>query len=107
MQMLWWMGEDYVGFIIESLREGLLKQDAASEMVALKCEDRPQFLTTVEKDTGTITRMSAIFRLQALVRDAAESHWRRRWNATSTSTGTNRSSLAKALWPLPAPRLYS
>ena len=75
-QMLWWMGEDYVRYVVESLREGLVTQEAASDIVAIKCEGRPQFLPAVEGSTGTVTRMSAIFRLQALVRDGEQGDWR-------------------------------
>jgi hypothetical protein len=75
-QMLWWMGEDYVRFVVDSLCEGLLNQDASSDVIAIKCQERPQFLTAVQGSTGTVTRMSAIFRLQVLVRDGDESDWR-------------------------------
>jgi len=75
-QMLYWMGDDYVAYLVDGLQDGFRGQDPGTELIALKCEERPHFLTSGRQDTGAITAMTVTFRLQALLKDSAGSHWR-------------------------------
>ena len=76
--LLAWMGGDYVRFVAAELRRRFQQQDAGSEMVAIKCEERPKLLTSADERTGTVRGVVAEFNLQVLLLASSGQHWRLR-----------------------------
>ncbi len=74
--MLFWLGDDYLATLLDDLQAGFRKQDPGSELLAVRCQERPRFLTAVRKGTDEITGMMVTFPLQILVRDGAGYAWR-------------------------------
>src|SRR5919109_4891259 len=71
LPQLGWLGPDYTSAVVSNLSAGLRKQDAGTELIAVKCEAQPQLEATV-KGSGprdVISGQQARFDLQVLVRD--------------------------------------
>jgi hypothetical protein len=80
-RMLYWMGNDYVSYILNELFDGLRKQDLGTRLLAVKCEGQPDFLSAWKKhptkdDVRLVSRMEVTFDLQLLVEDSRQMRWR-------------------------------
>jgi hypothetical protein len=73
--LLAWMGDDYAQYVAAELLRRFRQQDAGTEMVAIKCEERPQLLTSVDERTGTVRGVVAMFNLQVLLLASSGQHW--------------------------------
>lgn len=87
--MVYWMGEQYIDFIIETLEVGLKQQDPQTEIVAIKCQQEPKFETLVSESTQEIRSMEVTFPVQILVKDGSGAHWRLSGDNTYEATGLN------------------
>jgi hypothetical protein len=72
------MGDDYTQYIAAELLARFRKQDGHTEMLALKCESRPEVSTRVQDGTGTVTGVSVKVPLQLLLQDKDKDCWRLR-----------------------------
>lgn len=77
VQMLYWMGNDYVGTLVSALRDGLLKQDPGTHLISVHCAGEPGFETAFKPKAGTentdvATRMNVTFPLEVVVMDTAQ-----------------------------------
>lgn len=73
--MLSWMGDDYVGLIIDEINRSICSQVENTHIIALKLESKPEIETHVSNDSGKVISMDALFELQVLLRNA-EGHTR-------------------------------
>ena len=87
--MLAWMGQDYVGYVAVELLKRFQEQSLATEMLAIKCEERPRLLTKVDDSTGVVLSVEAAFDLQILLRTLAGSCWRLRGDAKFTAISSD------------------
>jgi hypothetical protein len=85
--LLAWMGDDYVRFVADELLRRFRQQDAGTEMVAIKCEERPELLTTADDRSGVVSSVEAVFRLQVLLLASSGQHWRLRGDGRFSATG--------------------
>lgn len=88
--LLAWMGDDYVRFVATALLLRFREQDADTEMLAIKREDRPQFLTCADERTGTARGVVAAFNLQVLLRASNGQCWRLRGDGKFTADRLDR-----------------
>ena len=87
--LLGWMGDDYVRFVAAELLRRFRQQDVGSEMVAVKCEERPKFLTSADERTGAVLGVVAEFNLQVLLLASSGQHWRLRGDCKFSVVGLN------------------
>jgi hypothetical protein len=85
--LLAWMGDDYVRFVADKLLRRFRQQDAGTEMVAIKCEERPELLTTAADRSGVVSGVVAVFSLQVLLLASSGQHWRLRGEGRFTASG--------------------
>ena len=85
--LLVWMGDDYVQFVAAELLARFREQDAGTEMVAIKCEEQPKLLTSVDEQKGTVRGVVAEFNLQVLLLASSGQHWRLRGDGRFTADG--------------------
>jgi hypothetical protein len=85
--LLAWMGDDYVHFVATELLRQFRQQDAGTEMVAIKCEERPRLLTRVEERTGTVRGVVAEFKVQVLLQASSGQCWRLHGDAKFAADG--------------------
>src|SRR5580692_7399374 len=76
--LLAYMGDDYIRYITVELLKRFRQQDDNSEMLAIKCEERPQLLTRVDENTGTVQSIVVNFNLQVLLQASDGQYWRLR-----------------------------
>jgi len=81
------MGDDYVRFVATALLKRFRQQDAGTEMVAIKCEERPKLLTTADGQTGAVSGVVAVFNLQVLLLASSGQHWRLRGDGRFSVSG--------------------
>ncbi len=74
--LLVWMGSDYVQYIAAELLKRFQEQDPGTEMLAIKCEQRPDLTTTTTQ--GQVTGVVAEFKLQILLQASDKRCWRLR-----------------------------
>jgi hypothetical protein len=79
----YWLGPAYTTAVVENLGAGLRRQDAATELIGVKCEAPPQLEATV-RGSGVVSAQRACFDLQVLVCDGNGRHWRLRGRMTCT-----------------------
>ena len=82
-----WMGEDWVTFVILTLRERLVAQDEGSELKIVRCAGEPALETRVDPD-GYVGEVELSVRLALLMRDGRERFWWLEGPATFSSTGS-------------------
>lgn len=75
-KMLYWMGDNYINYIIDTFTEQLRKQDKLTEIIGIKCENDPVFETQVSATSNKIHTMKAQFLIQLLLKDGTGNHWR-------------------------------
>jgi hypothetical protein len=85
--LLTWMGDDYVRFIAAELLRRFRQQDDGTEMLAIKCEERPKLLTSADERTGTVRGVVAEFNLQVLLRASNSQCWRMRGDGKFSAVG--------------------
>jgi hypothetical protein len=85
--LLAWMGDDYVRFIAVELLQRFRNQDAGTEMLGIKCENRPQLLTSVDARTGAVRGVVVEFNLQVLLQASSGRCWRLRGDAKFSAVG--------------------
>ena len=85
--LLAWMGDDYVQYIAEELLERFQEQDAGTEMLAIKCEDLPRILTSLNEQTNAVRAVVAKFNLQVLLKASNGQHWRLRGDGIFRAAG--------------------
>jgi hypothetical protein len=85
--LLAWMGDDYVKFVAVELLRRFRQQDGATEMLAIKCEERPKLLTSVDERTGTVQGVVAEFSLQVLLQASSGQCWRLRGDTKFSAVG--------------------
>jgi hypothetical protein len=85
--LLTWMGDDYVRFIAVELLQRFRRQDAGTEMLAIKCEDRPKVLTTADERTGTVRGVVVELDLQLLLQASNGQCWRLRGDGRFSAVG--------------------
>ncbi len=73
--MLYWMGEDYVDFIVQGLIESLSRQDPDMRLLALECLRGPDFRSAVQQHSGLITEQTVSFRIRVLAHDSIQQLW--------------------------------
>jgi len=73
---LFWMGEDYVSYIGNSLYKGFHDQDPGCEIIALKNEADPEIHSWFRAETGAIRTMEATFKVQVAIRASHGEGWR-------------------------------
>jgi len=76
--LLAWMGDDYAQYIAVELISRFRQQDGTTEMLALKCESRPELSTSVQDGTGTVIAVWVKVPLQLLLQDKDKDCWRLR-----------------------------
>lgn len=76
--LLRWMGDDYARFIAVELLARFREQDAGTDMLAMKCEGRPEMTTRVDDGTGSVVAVDVRVPLQILLRDTNNACWRLR-----------------------------
>jgi hypothetical protein len=75
-QMLYWMGDNYIEFMIDTLSNGFGKQDPMTEIIAIKNEKEPIMETFAHDPTFKGHAMKAVFSIQVLLKDKTGAHWR-------------------------------
>jgi hypothetical protein len=85
--LLAWMGDDYVRFVTIEMLRRFRQQDASTEMLAIKCEERPKLLTNADKRTGAVQGVVAEFNLQVLLQASNGQCWRLRGDAKFSALG--------------------
>lgn len=85
--LLSWMGDDYVQYIAGELLHRFREQDAGTEMLAIKCEEQPRILTSLNERTNTVRGVVAIFNLQVLLQASNGQYWRLRGDGTFRAAG--------------------
>ena len=92
-----WLGPDYTSAVVSNLGAGLRRQDAGTELIAIRCEAPPQLEATVRGggSRGVISGQRARLELQVLVRDGSGQAWRLRGQMTCTGQrlGTDESAV--------------
>lgn len=74
--MLYWMGADYLEYIVENLNKEFTKQNPGTVLIAIKCQSDPEFQSRVQAPTNYLSEVSAEFALQILLRDNSGQAWR-------------------------------
>jgi hypothetical protein len=92
--LLAWMGDDYVQFVAAELLRRFRQQDVGSEIVAIKCEERPKLVTSADERTGTVRGVVAEFNLQVLLQAGSGQHWRLRGEGRFSASGLDQSGRA-------------
>ncbi|MCP2336007.1 hypothetical protein [Actinomadura rupiterrae] len=89
-----WLGPDYVSVLVYDLTQGLLRQDAGTQVMGVRCEGEPDLLPTVDP-AGVIRAHDATFPLQVFVSDGAGRPWRLRgrWTYSGRELGTASASI--------------
>jgi hypothetical protein len=90
-----WMGEDYVQFIAAELLVGFRKNDPATEMLAMHCEQQPELSIRADERTGTAIGADATFSMQVLLQSSNGQCWRLRGDARFTADGLNQRDAAQ------------
>jgi hypothetical protein len=85
--LLAWMGNDYVQYIAEELLQQFREQDAGTQMLAIKCEEQPRILTSLNERTNRVRGVVAKFNLQVLLKASNGQHWRLRGDGTFRAAG--------------------
>ena len=85
--LLGWMGDDWVRFVALELLGQFRKQDAGTELLAVKCEAAPELQTRVQEGSNAVTEVELRLALQVLLRDSSGSSWRLRGVAEFTGRG--------------------
>ena len=85
--LLGWMGEDYVRFVAVELLARFRQQDARTEMLSIKCEDRPRVTTTAAEPSGTVRGVVLELPLQVLLQSSAGSYWRLKGEGRFAASG--------------------
>ncbi|GAA2587055.1 hypothetical protein SMC26_42855 [Actinomadura fulvescens] len=95
-----WLGPDYVSVLVYELTRGLLRQDAGTLVMGVRCEGEPELKGTVDP-AGVIRAHDATFALQVFVRDGAGRLWRLtgRWTYSGRDLGTPSASITH-FWQL-------
>jgi hypothetical protein len=73
---LYWMEDNYINCIINTLEQGFTKQDPSTQLIAIKCEKEPELETLISQSTNKISSMKVLFSLQILLMDGSGTHWR-------------------------------
>jgi hypothetical protein len=73
---LFWMGEDYLVYLLEGFTHQFKAQDAGTEIVAVKCEEEPEFSYVASNKDGKIHGVTVKFKLQFLLLAGNKQHWR-------------------------------
>jgi hypothetical protein len=76
MKALFWMGNNYMEYLAEKFTSELRKQDALTEILAIKCEADPQFETKTSGLTGKVSELNVLFVVQLLLKHSSGAHWR-------------------------------
>ncbi|XVQ08826.1 hypothetical protein ACQP1W_40735 [Spirillospora sp. CA-255316] len=89
-----WLGPDYVSVLVYDLTRGLLRQDAGTRVMGVRCEGVPELRPTVDP-SGVIRAHDATFALQVFVQDGAGRPWRLRgrWTYSGRDLGTAAASI--------------
>ncbi|POM22924.1 hypothetical protein BTM25_51300 [Actinomadura rubteroloni] len=97
-----WLGPDYVAVLVGDLTRGLLRQDAGTRVMGVRCAGEPDLRASVDA-AGVIRSHDARFELQVFVQDGAGRPWRLRghWTYSGRDLGTAAASVTHS-WRLSA-----
>lgn len=84
---LYWMGDDYTSYILESFLAQFRTQDPKTEIIVIKCEAEPEFSYVVSSKDGKFHQVNVSFSLQFLVQDGTANHWRLKGKSNYSATG--------------------
>jgi hypothetical protein len=90
------MGEDYVRYVAVELLRRFQQQDAGTEMLAIKCEERPRLLTSADERTGTVRRITVELKLQVLLQTSSGQCRRLRGDGKFSAVGLDKPGEASA-----------
>ncbi|GLW64133.1 hypothetical protein Arub01_23770 [Actinomadura rubrobrunea] len=84
-----WLGPDYVSLLVHDLTRGLLRQDAGTRVMGIRCDGEPELTATVDP-AGYIRAHEACFPLQVFLQDGTGRPWRLRgrWTYSGRDLGT-------------------
>ena len=79
-RMLIWLGDDYITQVVKELEQGLIRQDAGSQVVEVECLGDPRFETAFRRkgdnpNVGVATRMNVEFDIRVQVIDSQFRCW--------------------------------
>jgi hypothetical protein len=96
-QSLYWMGENYLEYILEGFSEQFKKQDAATQILSIKCVSEPVFSYKVSSKDGKFHETEVSFNLEFILRDGSTTKWQLRgtanYHASDLHTGEPKISL--------------
>jgi hypothetical protein len=84
---LFWMGENYLSYLLKGFTGQFKTQDPGTEIVAVKCEEEPEFSYVASNKDGKIHGVTVKFKLQFLLLTGNKQHWRLHGAATYSAKG--------------------
>lgn len=89
LPQLRWLGPDYVAVLLRDLSRGLLRQDAGTRIMGVRCEAEP-ILKAATDSLGMIRAHDAGFTLEIFAKDGTGRPWRLRgrWTYVGRELGT-------------------
>lgn len=90
LPQLRWLGADYSALLAHDLEQGLLRQDPATRLRAVRCESDPLLKTVGVDHAGVARAQDASFSLEVLLMDGTGYSWRLRgrWTYVGRDLGT-------------------
>ncbi|GAA4096480.1 MULTISPECIES: hypothetical protein [Actinomadura] len=84
-----WLGPDYVSVLVHDLIRGLMRQDAGTRVMGVRCDGGPELKAAVDP-AGVIRAHDACFPLQVFLQDGTGRPWRLRgrWTYCGRGLGT-------------------
>jgi hypothetical protein len=94
LPQLRWLGPDYVSVLVHDLTLGLLRQDAGTRVMGIRCEGEPALQPSIDP-AGMLRGQEVVFVLQVFVQDGTGRPWRLngRWTYAGRDLGTATASI--------------